>query len=255
MEAKARKKEERRPENEVFASRVKKLRLAKGFKSRRALSEALNGKDFDDINSVYRWEAGIRVPPFPVLRKIAALLETSVSYLVGEIDYPGPLTPSAIEEARIKTDSVSDAVKRVPVVDIPIVGEKDFIKSEDGKVELSVGSYFPIAEEFVEPFAKEDGLENLRILVMNGDAMFPRFKDGDYLLFVQTERAYEADVVVAVYKSKVVVRGYFCGKDEIVLKSLNGQYYPDIKADASDLFIQGIVKARIPFPVRDNGFY
>ena len=254
MEDNVERKEVPKAENAIFGERLKKLRLAKGYKSRKKFAVALNGEGFDDINSIYRWEMGLRAPSFPTLKKIAALLGTSVSYLIGEIDYAGPLTPSAIEANRKKEDIISDVVPNAAAVNIPIVGERNFKKSEDGKIELSIDSYFPIAEEFIEPYVKEYGLEKLRILIMNGDAMQPRFKDGDYLLYVECPTAYEPDVVVAVYKSKVVVRGYFCGKEGIVLKSLNGEYQ-DIKTDASDLSIQGIVKARIPFLIKDDGFY
>lgn len=254
MEGKKDRKEIRKPENDIFAERLKKLRLEKGYKTRQEFATALTGDDEADINSIYRWEHSQRAPSFPTLKKIAAVLGTSVSYLVGEIDYPGPLTPSAVEANRATKNSNNDVAIKSEAIDIPVKSEY-VPKSDNESVSLSTDSYFPIARDFVAPYVKEDGVGNLRIFIMNGDSMLPRFKDGDYLLYTETAIAYEPDVVVAVYKSKVVVRGYFREKDgSITLKPLNGEYQ-DIKTDASDLHIQGIVKARIPFPVRDNGFY
>lgn len=96
-------------------------RITSGYKSRKDFAVALNGKGFEDINSIYRWEAGLRAPSFPTLKKIAALLGTSVSYLIGEIDYAGRLTPSAIEANRKKEDIISDVATNAAAISIPIV--------------------------------------------------------------------------------------------------------------------------------------
>lgn len=69
-----------------FAKRLKKLREAKGFNSQKDLAKAVGVSR----QAVGMWEIGEREPDYATLQKLAHVLGTSMSYLLGETDDPRP---------------------------------------------------------------------------------------------------------------------------------------------------------------------
>ena len=216
--------------------RIKSLMLKAGFKSYDKLAEALEVKQ----NTVYRWVAGDREPSIEKLKEMARLFKTSVSYLIEEVDYSGPFS------------DISQNVKDNALTYLPVVGSS---LSKDGK-RLSIASYIPLPNDFIKDFAGKSG--SSKVIKMSGDAMSPRYKDGDYLLYEETVDALSGDNIVAVYNKRTCVRGYFEEANGVVnLKAANSAYEDLIvlEKEKDSLLIQGVVKALIALPVRDGGFY
>ena len=71
---------------EIFNERLKTARKRKNM-SRAKLAEMLCVTPA----TVTRWENGDREPDFATTRRIADALETTISFLLGEVDKPGPL--------------------------------------------------------------------------------------------------------------------------------------------------------------------
>lgn len=235
-------------DNIVFAQRLHALRVAEGFSSRPALAKAIGVEP----NSVYRWESGERAPTYSALKTLANVLKTSASYLIGEIDYPGSLTTVSKEPER--EDDILALAPNV-AVNVMVVGG-GVIEYESMKI-LTTAGYYPLAKEMLTPFLEEDGIARLRLFKIRGDAMLPRFKDGDYALFKQSFTANDGDNVIVVYKGKPLLRGYCSdGVGGKRLMPSNPAFQPiPIAKESPDVFIQGTVRACIQLPSRDGGFY
>ena len=65
----------------MFSERIRRLRKGKGL-NQKELAEKLEVS----VDSVRRWEQGKRSPDVEMLRNIARVLKTTVSYLSGETD-------------------------------------------------------------------------------------------------------------------------------------------------------------------------
>lgn len=65
-----------------FASRLKELRVEKGY-TRQMLADKL----FVSVRLISYWENGIRECDFEKLIKIADLLDVSIDYLIGRVNF------------------------------------------------------------------------------------------------------------------------------------------------------------------------
>ncbi len=77
----------------MFSDRIARLRKEKGL-NQKQLAEKLKVS----VDSVRRWEQGKRSPDVEMLRNIARVLNTTVSYISGEIDDASPMqtTPPVV---------------------------------------------------------------------------------------------------------------------------------------------------------------
>ena len=95
----------------MIGQRIKDLRNKKEW-TRQDLADKLGVS----LNGIYRWENSERGVSEENLAKIAKVLETSSSYLMGEIDYPGTL--ATFDQDFMTYDRISD----MGIIQIPIVG-------------------------------------------------------------------------------------------------------------------------------------
>lgn len=65
-----------------FASRLKELRVEKGY-TRQMLADKL----FVSVRLISYWENGMRECYFEMLIKIADLLDVSIDYLIGRVNF------------------------------------------------------------------------------------------------------------------------------------------------------------------------
>lgn len=65
-----------------FASRLKELRIEKGY-TRQMLADKL----FVSVRLISYWENGMRECDFEMLIKIADLLDVSIDYLIGRVNF------------------------------------------------------------------------------------------------------------------------------------------------------------------------
>ena len=89
----------------MFSDRIARLRKDRG------LNQAQLAKKLGvSVDSVRRWEQGKRSPDVEMLRKIAQVLDTTVSYISGETDNPSSMhTVSSTGVDNSLTGSLQDA--------------------------------------------------------------------------------------------------------------------------------------------------
>lgn len=82
-------------------TRLKELRLARGYKSQKDLADAL----FVNQTAVSQWERGVTMPSGQMLIKLSNMFGVSTDYLLGRTDQMGEASPdvgSAISEDDLK---------------------------------------------------------------------------------------------------------------------------------------------------------
>ena len=113
----------------MFSDRIARLRKGKG------LNQTQLAKELGvSVDSVRRWEQGKRSPDIEMLRNIAQVLDTTVSYISGETDNPSPMRamPST-EMGNEPTESMQDAsfLER-------LIKSNSMVVYEDGKDRLFI---------------------------------------------------------------------------------------------------------------------
>lgn len=223
----------------MLGQRIKDLRNKKEW-TRQDLADKLGVS----LNGIYRWEKSERGVSEENLAKIAKVLETSSSYLMGEIDYPGTL--AMFDQDFMTYDRITD----MGVIQIPIVGSSVSKESQT----LSLDGHFPVPKVYIEDYFKDTDGTPLRIFIMKGDSMEPKYRHGDMLIFTQTYAAEAGDNAILIYNNKPFLRGYFQENETVTLKALN-ETYQDVTVNSNEVHVQGVVKVLLPLPKPDLGFY
>jgi transcriptional regulator with XRE-family HTH domain len=223
----------------MLGHRIEDLRNERG-RPRQKLADKLG----ISINAIYRWEKSERGVSEENLLMLAEVLETSSSYLMGEIDYPGTL--AKFDQDLMTYSRITDA----GIIQIPVVGSSVLKESQT----LSLDGHFPIPKVYIEKFFKETKDVPLRIFIMKGDAMEPRYRQGDMLIYAQTYTAEAGDNAIIIYNNKALLRGFFPEYETVTLRALK-ETFQDVTVNPSEVYVQGIVKALLPPPKLDLGFY
>ena len=156
-------------------------------------------------STIQRYEAGkIAAPKLAVLESIARALDMDIRELAGTVPAPENLRP--LKKARSKT--------AVPIL---------------GKVAAGEGAF---ADSNIQGYIMEDS-ENLSsdaeyaYLKVEGDSMYPEFKDGD-MVFVKCSNVADTGdyAVVVVDGDNGVIKRIEYGNGYIVLHSINPMYPP-----------------------------
>ncbi|MBQ7794761.1 MAG: helix-turn-helix domain-containing protein [Clostridia bacterium] len=176
-------------------------------------------------STIQRYEAGlIGTPKQAVLESIARTLSIEPSILTGK-----------------KTSVPANAELYYPneqKIAVPILG----------KVSAGAGAYADsnnILGYIMEERSRLTASEDYAYLLVQGDSMYPEFKDGDKVLIQCTPSAESGDyAVVMVDDDNGVVKKIEIGTDYITLHSVNPMY-PPRKFEGKDMLrirIFGIVK-------------
>ncbi len=175
-------------------------------------------------STIQRYEAGlITKPKQAVLESIARTLSIDPSALTGK----KPAPPSNSEPVYLDVQKVA----------IPILGS---VSAGDGAyADSNIKGY--IMEEKTHLTASRD----YAYLLVEGDSMYPEFKEGDKVLVECSPSARTGDyAVVMVDDDNGVVKKIELGNDYITLHSVNPMY-PPRKFEGKDMLrirIFGIVK-------------
>ena len=114
----------------MFSDRIARLRKNRGL-NQTQLAKKLGVS----VDSVRRWEQGKRSPDVEMLRNIAQVLDTTVSYISGETDNPSPIRPAPSTGAggNDATNSMQDAsfMER-------LIKSNSMVVYEDGKDRLFI---------------------------------------------------------------------------------------------------------------------
>ncbi len=175
-------------------------------------------------STIQRYEAGlISTPKQAVLEAIARALSIEPILLTGK----KPTVPANSEPVYLGEQKVA----------VPILG----------KVSAGSGAYADsnILGYIMEEKARLSASSEYAYLLVEGDSMYPEFKEGDKVLVQCTSTAQTGDyAVVMVDDDNGVVKKFELGSDYITLHSVNPMY-PPRRFEGKDMLrirIFGIVK-------------
>lgn len=195
----------------LFSEQVKKLR--KDMK----ISQSRLAKQLDVTQqAVGKWETGKSIPDSETLRKIAAFFKTSVDFLLG-VDR---LVENAV--ANVGGDYA------IPIIGTVRAGYNALAYNEDFGVE----------------YANVRDPENYFYLIVKGDSMEPRIKDGDLALVRKQNTLNDGDLGVIVYGDNEGTLKRYVKKDNmIILQPFNPAYEAKVIAgeELNDVYIAGKV--------------
>ncbi len=183
------------------------------------------------LKTVSRWESGERMPKGEDLRELAASLETSAAYLLGETDNPSRLEMDVLnattpeENINTRLDRAANATPLNPHhMTLVKVLPKDFraccgkgVQWLDETVEFEsminmpdpdLVRYSPVIATWAE-----------------GNSMEPDIQDGDMVIFTdniyERELAGNGDIVVVNYNGRMIIRGLITRGGKISLRAFN----------------------------------
>jgi len=195
-------------ENNILAERLEKVRTMRGI-SREKLARAVE----ISAVSIYNYEHGIQDPSASVLARMAAALDVSVDYLLGNTDKP---------ERDNQTITFIQS-KRVPL--IRSISPTDTYESISKSEET-----FAIPEFFDVDFA----------LKVSTDEMEPVIKPSDVILVKMNLKAEKGDIIIVIVDDKVLLREFHYYDRLVVLRSPNSKY-PEIEMQGHQYHPLGVV--------------
>lgn len=194
----------------LFSQQIKNLR------KERKLSQSRLARDLQVTQqAVGKWETGKSTPDSDTLRKIAEYFGTSVDFLLGV------------------NKTIKNAVSFAPDFAIPIIGT----------VKAGYNS-FAFNDDYGVEYANVRDPENYFYLIVKGDSMEPRIKDGDLALVHKQNTLNDGDLGVIVYGDNEGTLKRFVKKgDMIILQPFNPEYEAKVITgeDLNNVYIAGKV--------------
>lgn len=132
----------------MFSDRIARLRKDKGL-NQKQLAEKLEVS----VDSVRRWEQGKRSPDVEMLRNIAQVLDTTVSYISGETDDPSPMRLVSVS-GELKDGDTRDSMKDASFME-RLIKSNSMVVYEDGNDRL----FIPATPEGVDFFERIKALK------------------------------------------------------------------------------------------------
>lgn len=196
---------------DLFSQQIKKLRKEHGLSQSRLAKELRVTQQ-----AVGKWETGKSTPDSDTLRIIAEYFKTSVDFLLG-VDR---LVENAV--------AYSDSDFAVPIIGTVKAGYNALAYNDDYGVE----------------FANVRDPENYFYLIVKGDSMEPRIKDGDLALVHKQNTLNDGDLGVIVYGDNEGTLKKFVKRDNmIILQPFNPEYESKVITgeDLNNVYIAGRV--------------
>lgn len=194
----------------LFSQQIKNLR------KERKLSQSRLARDLQVTQqAVGKWETGKSTPDSDTLRKTAEYFGTSVDFLLGV------------------NKTIKNAVSFAPDFAIPIIGT----------VKAGYNS-FAFNDDYGVEYANVRDPENYFYLIVKGDSMEPRIKDGDLALVHKQNTLNDGDLGVIVYGDNEGTLKRFVKKGEmIILQPFNPEYEAKVITgeDLNNVYIAGKV--------------
>lgn len=195
----------------LFSQNIKKLRKD------RKLSQSRLAKELQVTQqAVGKWETGKSVPDTDTLRRISEYFKTSVDWLLG-VD-------------RLVENAVAAASGDFA---IPIIGT---VKAGYNALAYN--------DDFGVEYANVRNPEEYFYLIVKGDSMEPRIKDGDLALVHKQNTLNDGDLGVIVYGDNEGTLKRFVKKgNTIILQPFNPEYEAKVITgeDLKDVYIAGKV--------------
>lgn len=117
----------------AFLNRLETLRKAKGITRKQLLEDCSLGK-----NSITYWEKNNTVPTGAALQVLAQYFDVSVDYLLGEVEEPDILKPSAYEENLLRYFRQCDTEGQLRIIQLAM-NEYDRTKAEQLNRHSAIG--------------------------------------------------------------------------------------------------------------------
>lgn len=131
----------------IFSQRLKELRLKKGL-TQTELGEKVGVKQ----NTFTNWENGKREPNFETLLKLASILNTTTSYLLGESDiyygYGSKEFKVKIFGTRLREVRKSKKLTQVELANMLNISQKSYSHWETQKTEPTLENVVKLADLF-----------------------------------------------------------------------------------------------------------
>ena len=195
----------------MFAQQIKLLRKERKI-SQKQLAQYLEVTQ----QAVGKWETGKSVPDSVTLTKIADYFKTSVDYLLG------------VDKVIENTQAFVDNNFAIPIIGTVKAGYSALAYNDDLGVD----------------FANVRNPEDYFYLVVKGNSMEPRIKDGDLALVHKQSTLEDGDLGVIVYGDNEGTLKKFVKKNNmIILQPFNPEYEAKIITgeDLNDVYIAGKV--------------
>lgn len=200
----------------MFAQQIKSLR--KNSK----LSQADLAKNLDVTQqAVGKWETGKSVPDSTTLKKISEFFKTTVDFLLG-------IENAVLDGFPFDVDYSSGGGAGIPIIGTVRAGYNAVAYSED----------------YGREYANVRNPENYFYLIVRGDSMEPRIKDGDLALVHKQPFLNDGDLGVIVYGDNEGTLKRFVKKgNTIILQPFNPDYEAKIISgeELSSVYIAGKV--------------
>lgn len=88
-------------------------------------------------------------------------------------------------------------------------------------------------------YAKGRKIEDLFIIKVRGDSMFPMYQDGDHILAVRTPTVDDNDVAILQYNDNATIKRVERTKDGLRLIPINPMYKPETVKDGDQVRVVG----------------
>ncbi len=197
--------------NTLLGDNIKYLRKEKGMSQKR-LASALDVTQ----QAVGKWETGKSAPDTDMLRKIAEFFKTSVDFILG-VD---KLVENAV--------AMNSGDYAIPVIGTVRAGYNALAYNEDYGVE----------------YANVRNPEEYFYLIVTGDSMEPRIKDGDLALVHKQNTLNDGELGVIVYGDNEGTLKKFVKKgNTVILQPFNPEYEAKVLTgeELNDVYIAGKV--------------
>lgn len=167
----------------MIGNRIKIMRMSKGVKQE-DLAEYLGVS----TGTMSKYENNKGDISFLSVVKIAKYLRCTMSELLGE------------------QEKTTETFDKKNFVFIPII-KLTYIKHRIPQPSIT--------EDIIGEFAIDTSKINIpddiepKIVIMEGDSMAPKYKDGDYALYIHTDDYLTGDIIIVLFDGKFYIRGYF----------------------------------------------
>lgn len=199
-----------------IGDRVKSARLKKGL-TQSQLAQKLGYKS---KTSVAHIENGRDIPRTMIV-KLAEILDTTPSYLMGWDSEPSNIS-----------DIIIDDIYKIPVFESVSAGFGSFASSE-------IIDYLPMVIK--NPAEVPDTLA----IVVSGDSMYPKIEDGDIVVVRKQDYVDSGSIAVVIKDNEDgLVKKIEFGKDYLELISINPMYPPQRfeRSEMNRIRVVGLVK-------------
>lgn len=201
----------------MIGNRIKMLREENGWRQEELSSVFLNdyGVNIHRV-TISNWESGKQTPEMINLIYLSKIFGVSIDYIVGNTD-----------------DRSSDIFRKNELL-VPVVAEiaAGFDKEPIKDYEMD---RFPVPSVY----AKGRKIEDLFIIKVRGDSMFPMYQDGDHILAVRTPAVDDGDVAILQYEDNATIKRVERKIDGLRLIPINPMYKPETVKEGDQVRIVG----------------